>query len=191
MLMIGDSAVGKSSLLLRFAEEEFTSEHICTIGVDFKIKTIDLDGKIAKLQIWDTAGQERFRTITNSYYHGAQGIIVVFDLSNRDSFDNVTMWLGEVQRHAPKSVRVLLCGNKSDLVAGRVVTRTEALAFAKSCGIGYVETSAKTDHNVYDAFKSMAEALYKQSQILEAEKKKIKLNSKRIDRVDEPARGCC
>lgn len=121
LLLIGDSGVGKSCLLLRFADDTYTESYISTIGVDFKIRTIELDKKTIKLQIWDTAGQERFRTITSSYYRGAHGIIVVYDCTDQDSFNNVKQWLEEIDRYACDNVNKLLVGNKCDLTAKKVV----------------------------------------------------------------------
>ena len=114
LVLIGDSGVGKSCLLLRFADDTYTESHISTIGVDFKIRTIQLDGKTIKLQIWDTAGQERFRTISSTYYRGAHGIIVVYDITNMDSFKNVKRWLTEIDKYARDNVSKLLVGNKMD-----------------------------------------------------------------------------
>ena len=157
ILLIGDSGVGKSCLLLRFADDSWTDSHISTIGVDFKIKTLDVDGKVVKLQIWDTAGQERFRTITSSYYRGAQGIILVFDCTDAESFSNVKQWLGEIERYACENVNKLLVANKIDLVDGRVVTEEQAKEFAESMeNIPYIETSAKNSDNVEAAFMMMA-----------------------------------
>merc|ERR1711912_135464 len=104
LLLIGDSGVGKSCLLLRFAEEQFTESYISTIGVDFKIRTIELEGKTIKLQIWDTAGQERFRTISSTYYRGAHGIIVVYDVTNAESFNNAPRWISEIEKYARENV---------------------------------------------------------------------------------------
>ncbi|PFH37078.1 putative small GTP binding protein rab1a [Besnoitia besnoiti] len=156
LLLIGDSGVGKSCLLLRFADDTYTESYISTIGVDFKIRTIDLDGKTVKLQIWDTAGQERFRTITSSYYRGAHGIIIVYDVTDRESFNNVKNWMMEIDKYAMEGVSKLLVGNKCDLTSKRVVTYEEGKEFADSCNMRFIETSAKNAHNVEQAFHIMA-----------------------------------
>lgn len=146
ILLIGDSGVGKTCLLLKYTDDVFQASHISTIGVDFRIKTMRLqDSKVAKLQMWDTAGQERFRTITSSYYRGAHGVIIVFDVGERRSFDNLVMWMGEVERYAKPGVPMILVGNKTDLVERREVEEAEAKAFADSRGLSYVEVSAKSD----------------------------------------------
>jgi len=156
LLLIGDSGVGKSCLLLRFADDTYTESYISTIGVDFKIRTIQLEGKTIKLQIWDTAGQERFRTITSSYYRGAHGIIVVYDVTDQDSFNNVKQWLGEIERYASEAVNKLLVGNKSDLTSQKVVDFDVAKEFADAMEIPFLETSAKSAQNVEQAFLTMA-----------------------------------
>jgi len=156
LLLIGDSGVGKSCLLLRFADDTYTDSYISTIGVDFKIRTVELEGKTIKLQIWDTAGQERFRTITSSYYRGAHGIIVVYDVTESDSFNNVRQWLHEIDRYANENVNKLLVGNKSDLTSKKAVDYQTAKAFADEIGIPFLETSAKNATNVEQAFMTMA-----------------------------------
>lgn len=158
MVMIGDSGVGKSCLLTRFADEQYSSNFITTIGVDFKIKTFDMDGKVVKLQIWDTAGQERFKAITTSFYRGAQGIVVVFDVTDRATFASVKSWLYEVDRYAVEKVNKLIIGNKCDLT-DRVVSQDEATEFAEFLGIDYIECSAKNDLNVTRAFKSLTKQI--------------------------------
>jgi len=159
LLLIGDSGVGKSSLLLRFADDTYTESYISTIGVDFKIRTVDIEGKTVKLQIWDTAGQERFRTITSSYYRGAHGIIVVYDVTDDDSFNNVKQWLNEIDRYASENVNKLLVGNKSDLIQKKKVDFETATAFANEMSIPFLETSAKTATNVEQAFVTMAQEI--------------------------------
>jgi len=156
LLLIGDSGVGKSCLLLRFADDTYTESYISTIGVDFKIRTINLDGKCVKLQIWDTAGQERFRTITSSYYRGAHGIIVVYDVTDRETFNNVKQWLHEIERYANENVNKLLVGNKCDLETRRQVKAEMGTELAESLNIEFMETSAKSKQNVDKAFETMA-----------------------------------
>ncbi|PCH38563.1 small GTP-binding protein [Wolfiporia cocos MD-104 SS10] len=164
LLLIGDSGVGKvrhlqSCLLLRFAEDSFTDSYLSTIGVDFKIRTIEFEGKMIKLQIWDTAGQERFRTIAAAYYRGAHGIVVVYDVTDNDSFANVKGWLQEIERYGSEGVKKLLIGNKSDLVERKVVEYNSAKEFADELQIPFIETSAKTSTNVEEAFLTMAKQI--------------------------------
>lgn len=156
LLLIGDSGVGKSCLLLQFADNTYTESYISTIGVDFKIKTIELDGKKIKLQIWDTAGQERFRTITAAYYRGAHGIIVVYDVTDQESFNNVRQWMTEIDRYASDNVNRLLVGNKCDLTTKKMIDYATAKELADSMGIAFLETSAKNSTNVEQAFLTMA-----------------------------------
>ena len=156
LLLIGDSGVGKSCLLLRFADDTYTDSFISTIGVDFKIRTIELEGKVIKLQIWDIAGQERFRTITSSYYRGAHGIIMVYDVTEPESFKNISGWLNEITRHASEGVNRLLVGNKADMEDAKKVTFEEGNTYANQLGIKFLETSAKSSHNVEQAFVTMA-----------------------------------
>jgi Ras-related protein Rab-1A len=156
LLLIGDSGVGKSCLLLRFADHTYTESYISTIGVDFKIRTIDLGGKSIKLQIWDTAGQERFRTITSSYYRGANGIIVVYDVTDMESFNNVRQWLNEIDKFACEGVSKLLVGNKCDMTNKKVVEFEMAKDFSDKLDIPFLETSAKNATNVEKAFLTMA-----------------------------------
>lgn len=156
LLMIGDSAVGKTSLLLRYANDTFSSTFITTIGIDFKIKTIDLDGKRVKLQIWDTAGQEQFRTITRSYFRGAQGIVLVYDITDRGTFNSVRSWMSQIADHADAQVNRVLIGNKCDHEAARQVSTEEGSRLADEYGVKFFETSAKNDINVNECFTTIA-----------------------------------
>ncbi|KAI9989859.1 hypothetical protein PInf_020146 [Phytophthora infestans] len=159
LVLIGDSGVGKSCLLLRFADDAFTESYITTIGVDFRFRTVKIDNKTVKLQIWDTAGQERFRTITSAYYRGADGIIMVYDVTSQESFDHVNDWLNEVNRYASEGTCKLLVGNKSDISDNKAVSYETAKAFADSLSIPFLETSAKNAQNVEEAFLTMASEL--------------------------------
>ena len=192
LLLIGDSGVGKSCLLLRFADDTYTESYISTIGVDFKIRTIELDGKTIKLQIWDTAGQERFRTITSSYYRGAHGIIVVFDVTDQESFNNVKQWLHEIDRYACQNVKKLLVGNKCDLASKRAVPTEQAQEFADSLGIQYLETSAKNSTNVEKAFTTMAGQIRKWMQTQPTPAAQTKVNISKGQQIDtKGGGGCC
>merc|ERR1712217_469495 len=159
LVLIGDSGAGKSSLLLRFADDTFTESYITTIGVDFRFKTIPVERKTIKLQIWDTAGQERFRTITSAYYRGADGIILVYDTCDRESFNHVDDWLEEVNRYVNESTCKILVGNKCDNTAEKQVTTEEAKKKADELGIAFIETSAKDATNVETAFQMMSSEL--------------------------------
>lgn len=161
LLLIGDSGVGKSCLLLRFSDDSFTPSFITTIGIDFKIRTIELDGKRIKLQIWDTAGQERFRTITTAYYRGAMGILLVYDVTDQKSFDNIRNWIRNIEQHASEGVNKILIGNKCDMTDRRVVEPEKGMELAKEYGIKFLETSAKTNVNVEQAFIDLARDIKK------------------------------
>jgi len=163
VLIIGNSGVGKSCLLLRFAENLFSENYISTIGVDFKIRKIQLEGKTIKLQIWDTAGQERFKTITKSYYRGSNGIVVVYDITDRESFEHVQHWMSEIDMHASSDVCRLLVGNKADLTEERTVKTEEGETLARQFGIPFLETSAKESLNVEVMFNTMAAAMKKKA----------------------------
>lgn len=160
LVLIGDSGVGKSCLLLRFADNAFTESYISTIGVDFRFRTVKVDKNTVKLQIWDTAGQERFRTITSAYYRGADGIIMVYDVTSQESFNHVADWLTEVNRYASEGTCKLLVGNKSDR-PDRTVSYEDAEAYASKLKIDFLETSAKNAENVEKAFLTMASNLIK------------------------------
>jgi len=173
LLLIGDSGVGKSCLLLRFSDDSFTPSFITTIGIDFKIRTIELEGKRIKLQIWDTAGQERFRTITTAYYRGAMGILLVYDVTDDKSFANMGNWIRNIEQHASENVNRILIGNKCDLVDKKVIDTARGKSLADEYGIKFLETSAKNSINVDEAFISLARDI----------KKRL------IDTAEQPAEG--
>ncbi|ERL84846.1 ras-related protein Rab-18-B [Dendroctonus ponderosae] len=155
ILIIGESGVGKSSLLLRFTEDNFDPEQTLTIGVDFKTKKLNVEGNTVKLAIWDTAGQERFRTLTPSYYRDAQGAILVFDVGSQATFAKLETWLNELETYSTKNNIVkMIIGNKID-VDHREVSREQAMAFARRHQTLYIEASAKTKHGVQAAFEEL------------------------------------
>jgi Ras-related protein Rab-1A len=160
LLLVGESGVGKSSILTRYVDETFNDAFISTIGVDFRIRSLKYKGMDVKLQIWDTAGQERFRTIVSSYYRGAQGVFVVFDVGNRMSFDGIPEWLQNIDRLCKDDVVKILVGNKADL-KHRMVKESEGRQFAKENDMYYIETSAKSAINIDHAFELMCDQLTK------------------------------
>lgn len=156
LLLVGDSGVGKSCLLLRFVEDKFNPSFITTIGIDFKIRTIESKGKKIKLQVWDTAGQERFRTITTAYYRGAMGIVLIYDVTDARTFENVENWFQTVTQHANDDAQIFLVGNKSDDVEKRQVSREQGQQLAQKLNIPFLEASAKTNDNVESIFYELA-----------------------------------
>lgn len=158
ILLVGDSGVGKSCLLVRFVEDRFNPSFITTIGIDFKIKTVDINGKKIKLQLWDTAGQERFRTITTAYYRGAMGIIIVYDVTDERTFANIKQWYKTVTEHSNSEAQIMLVGNKRDM-DNRVVTYEQGEELAKELQVQFIESSAKDDTNVNEIFLSLARSI--------------------------------
>jgi len=160
IVLVGDSAVGKSNLLSRFAWDEFDLDSKATIGVEFAPKNLDIDGKVVKAEVWDTAGQERFRAVTSAYYHGAVGALLVYAINARKSFDNAQKWLEELRSKASADLQIILVGNKSDLKDQREVTTEEGEAFARKNSVMFIETSALDKFHVEDAFKQLVTAIY-------------------------------
>jgi Ras-related protein Rab-8A len=198
ILVVGDSSVGKSCLLLRYADNNFTDSHCATIGVDFKLKTEQIDGKKTKIQIWDTAGQERFRTITASYYRGAHGILLVYDVTNEASFNSISQWLKDVQQYASEHVSIVLVGNKADLNHKRQVSTEQGKELAKELGLEFFETSAKTSENVNSSFEKMIRNVIQKQNYLKNNLggKQTVDGPKNINKLEEggnapPSTGCC
>lgn len=189
LLLIGDSGVGKSCCLLRFSEDSFTPSFITTIGIDFKIRTIELDGKRVKLQIWDTAGQERFRTITTAYYRGAMGILLVYDVTDQRSFENIRTWFANVEQHATEGVNKILIGNKCDWEEKRVVSTEQGEALAQELGIPFLEVSAKSNINIDKAFYNLAADIKKR--IIDTAKTDPASSSVAVGRAPAESSGKC
>lgn len=159
-IIIGDTGVGKSCLLLQFTDKRFQPVHDLTIGVEFGARMVNIDNKQIKLQIWDTAGQESFRSITRSYYRGAAGALLVYDITRRDTFKHLSVWLEEARQHSQSNMVIMLIGNKNDLEHRRAVSFEEGKAFADANGLIFMETSAKTAFNVEQAFINTAEKIH-------------------------------
>ncbi|KAJ3158408.1 GTP-binding protein [Geranomyces michiganensis] len=231
LLLIGDSGVGKSCLLLRFSDDSFTPSFITTIGIDFKIRTIELDGKRIKLQIWDTAGQERFRTITTAYYRGAMGILLTYDVTDERSFNSefstihhllaastlfrrayskgsayfvrsililtvphisdIRNWIRNIEQHASEGVNKILVGNKCDMLEKKVISKEQGQALADEYAIKFLETSAKSNIGVEEAFFTLARDIKKRLIDTQSEKPEkaagVTLNQEPVSKQG----GCC
>ncbi|KNH06983.1 hypothetical protein XU18_2254 [Perkinsela sp. CCAP 1560/4] len=196
LLLIGDSAVGKSCLLCRFTKNEFDTSNLSTIGIDFKVRYLYIDDLPVKLELWDTAGQERFRSITNAYYRGADGIAVVFDATNRESFKSVEMWSDNIYRlnsdASENPCFKVLIGNKIDLQDRRIISKADAEDLAKKIDMPYFETSAKNGAGVENAFitfvtEIVREKRKKAKQAVTEKRKSGRLHKKKNDQKD----GCC
>ncbi|CAD8198123.1 unnamed protein product [Paramecium pentaurelia] len=161
VLLIGNSGVGKTQILLRYTENQFKTSFLSTIGIDFKIKKISVDEKVIKMQIWDTAGQERYQTITQTYYKGAMGIILVFAVNDQESFHDIEKWMNQIKQHASDNIIKVLIGNKTDL-PDRCITYEQAMKMAQKYNIPYFETSAKEGTNINDTFQQIAKQIKEQ-----------------------------
>ena len=196
IVVIGDSYVGKSSILLRYCDEDFSPTFITTIGIDFKVRTVNIEGKVVKLQIWDTAGQERFKTITNSYYRGAKAIMLVYDITSIDSFEHVHVWMDNMYQHCDDSSppMKMLIGNKKDLEKDRKVKEIDGEKLAKEFGFSFFEVSAKDGTNINKSFEKLAKdtidiMIKKNLEIFE--KNNVQLYGSSVFDVEETNKKCC
>ena len=205
LLLIGESSVGKSCLLLRFSEDKFTDDFLPTIGIDFKVRHTVINDRKVKLQVWDTAGQEKFRTITKAYYRGAQGMLLVFDVTNWDSFDKVRNWMTSIQENTTDPVTIYLVGNKCDVPFPkgeeeeeegkqerpvRRITQEKAQELAREFNVEYFETSARDGTNVESTFLRLAGAVLEKMPAQERREQGVTLAKTRKDPKDG-RRSCC
>ncbi|XP_035279035.1 ras-related protein Rab-15 [Anguilla anguilla] len=191
LLLLGDSGVGKTCLLCRFTDNEYHPSHISTIGVDFKMKTLEMDGIKVRIQIWDTAGQERYQTITKQYYRRAQGIFLVYDITSELSFQHIMKWVTDVDEYAPDKVQKILIGNKCDEDQKRQVALEQGDKLAKAYGMDFFETSAFTNHNIRESFFRLTE-LVLQANRKELDILRVSLNNElNIAALEEEESGEC
>ncbi|KAM5562962.1 ras-related protein RABA5b [Rosa sericea] len=197
VVLIGDSAVGKSNLLSRFARNEFDQNCKATIGVEFQTQAVEIDGKEVKAQIWDTAGQERFRAVTSAYYRGAVGALVVYDISRKTTFESVERWLNELTMHCDTAVAKMLVGNKCDLEDIRDVSIEDGKSLAEEKGLFFMETSALDATNVQEAFEVVIREIYNNvsRKVLNSDSYKAELSVNRVSLVkngaDSTKYRCC
>ena len=194
-LLLGDSSVGKTSLYFRYFDDFYQDSQLPTIGVDYRIKKVDYLDKKINLNIWDTAGQDRFRAITQSYYKGAHGVILLFDVTNSNTFQNVKQWLSQIKEYSPSNCELILAGNKID-IQERSVSKEEAMALADEYKIQYIEVSAKSNINVKEVFASLYQGIIDKLLINkedddEHNKKKGKKLNKAIDDPNVSGSRCC
>ena len=188
ILLLGDSSVGKTCFLKRYIDDTFQDVYLSTIGFDYKYKCITLkEGKNIKLQIWDTAGQERFRTIAKSYYKGAHGIILMYDVTDQKSFDSIKKWLEQIKEEAPNKVSVLLVANKID-IEKRIITKEDGENIAKSYDLDIYESAAKDNINVSEAFEDLAEKINAKYKIMKERGKKLEEN---VPEITKNKKKCC
>ncbi|KAL7177027.1 hypothetical protein ACSBR2_030373 [Camellia fascicularis] len=191
VVIIGDSAVGKSNLLSRYARNEFNSHSKATIGVEFQTQSLEIEGKQVKAQIWDTAGQERFRAVTSAYYRGAVGALIVYDITRRTTFDSIARWLDELNTHSDTTVARILVGNKCDLENIRAVSVEEGKSLAEAEGLFFMETSALDSTNVITAFEMVIREIYNNvsRKVLNSESYKAELSVNRVSLVGNGTDG--
>ena len=160
LIIIGDTSVGKTNILTKYLRNEFDPNSKSTVGVEFGTKNIEVDNNKIKLQIWDTAGQERYRAITSSYYKGAKGAILVYDITRKSTFENIDKWIPDLKKNGDDDIIMILVGNKSDLEDQRQVSEEEGKEKAQNYKIAFLETSAFNGNNIEKAFKDLIDLVY-------------------------------
>ena len=176
LVLIGDSFVGKTNILNKYLHDKFDQDSKATVGVEFGSKNFEIDGNHIKAQIWDTAGQERYRSLTNAYYKGALGALLVYDITKRKTFESVDKWMPDLKTNGDKNIFILLIGNKNDLEDQREVSVEEAKQKAAQYNVAFLETSAKTGTNINEAFDLMVKEVYKSSHVVFESAAQVELN---------------
>ena len=202
IVLIGDTSVGKTNILSKYLTDEFDAKSKATVGVEFGVKNFKIENNIVKVQIWDTAGEERYRSITNAYYKGAKGSLLVYDITNKKSFENVEKWISDLKANADEDISMILLGNKTDLEDKRVVSTEEGKNKAEFYNLTFMETSALNGNNIQEAFNELIMDVYKRNhELLEnqakveiiRDKKTIELDKGEDNNTDEvkEKKGCC
>ena len=185
ILLLGDSSVGKTCFLMRYTDNTFQDIHMSTIGLDYKLKNVQLEnGKMVKIQVWDTAGQDRFRSITKNYYKGAHGIVLIYDVTENKSFENVKNWMNQIKEEISDKVSIILIGNKIDDEEHRKVTTEQGESMAKEFGIMFFECSAKTGENIDGIFNDLVRKVVDNFSKSSDSGQKLKNKKKK-------GKGCC
>ncbi len=196
LVIIGDSGVGKTGIMNRYLHNNFNEHSKSTIGVEFGTKKSIIDNSVIRAQIWDTAGQEKYKSITSAYYKGAKAAIIVYDITNRLSFDNIDKWISEIKANADKNIILVICGNKCDLSDKRVISLDESLDKSSNNNLILFETSAKTGYNIDQAFDVISASVYKEyKQMIDEENKDTISIDKNIDILNDKEKKekktCC
>ena len=185
VLLLGDSSVGKTCFLKRYIDNTFQDAYLSTIGFDFKFKNVTLkDGKKVKVQLWDTAGQERFRTIAKSYYKGAHGIVLIYDVTSKRTYENIRKWLNQIKEEASNRISIILVANKIDCEGEREVSKEEGENLAKTSGLTLFEASAKDSINVNESFQYLIEKISEKYA-------NINSNTSKLNNSKNEKKGCC
>ena len=177
IMVLGESKVDKTQLIKRYTKDQFGGVYLTTVGMDFQDKIIEIEDKKVRLQIWDTAGQERFRNVTKSYFQSSQGLVLVYDITDRESFEKLNFWVDNIKNFAPENAKFILVGNKCDLANERKVSYEEGENYAKNLNIKFFEASARDGTNVNELFFYLANEIYQDNKLKGKEEKKLKLET--------------
>ena len=187
IMVLGESKVGKTSLIKRYTKDQFGGVYLTTVGMDFQDKIIEIEDKKVRLQVWDTAGQERFRNVTKSYFQSSHGLLVVYDITDKESFDKIKFWIENIKNNAPENAKLILVGNKCDLANERKVTIEDGENKARNYNIKFFESSAKDGTNVNELFFYLANEIYQDEKTKEKDNK----NSLKLKAKKKEKKGCC
>ena len=187
IMVLGESKVGKTSLIKRYTKDQFGGVYLTTVGMDFQDKIIEIEDKKVRLQVWDTAGQERFRNVTKSYFQSSHGLLVVYDITDKESFDKINFWMENIKNNAPENAKLILVGNKCDLANERKVTIEDGENKARYYNIKFFESSAKDGTNVNELFFYLVNEIYQDDKTKEKDNK----NLLKLNKEKKGKKGCC